>query len=190
MTAPIPGIEAESDMTSSLVVGAPRALRPVPFLLLTAGLGLVLGALFIEHVMGIAPCILCVYQRIPPALVAVLAGVAAVPRMPGRWARRLTALIGLVFLASAGLAGYHVGVEQHWWAGTAQCGGETAPPVDLSTNLADLRQALEAPEIVPCDAIPWSLLGISLAGYNMMISMLLAGLALWGVRRPDRWRER
>jgi len=182
MLAETPATNADPDMTS-------RRSRVVPLIYLVAGLALLLGAMVIEHGMGIAPCVLCLYQRIPPAVGVPLAALALWPRVPAVRARRLTALVALVFLAGAVLAGYHVGVEQHWWAGTAQCGGGAAPPLDLSTDLTALRRALEAPEVVPCDAIPWSMLGISLAGYNMIVSMGLAVLGLWAVRRPAFWRE-
>lgn len=182
MPANTPATDTVPQMTS-------RRPRVVPLLFLVAGLVLLLGALVIEHGMGIAPCVLCLYQRIPPAVALPLAALALWPRVPAAWARRLTAMVALVFLAGAVLAGYHVGVEQHWWAGTAQCGGDAAPPPDLSTDLSALRRALEAPEVVPCDAIPWSFVGISLAGYNMIVSMGLAVLGLWAAGRRALWRE-
>ncbi|MBB4284414.1 disulfide bond formation protein B [Roseospira goensis] len=177
-------------MSASLATTAPGGPRTLPLLFLLAGASLLSGALIIEHVGGIPPCILCVYQRFPPAIAAALGALAAWPRLPTPWARGLTAVIGVVFLSGALLAGYHVGVEQHWWAGTEQCGGEGAPPPSLSTNLSDLRSALDAPEVVPCDAVPWSLFGISLAGYNMILSLGLATLAAWAVRQPACWRDR
>lgn len=170
-------------------IAAPRRLHSVPLLFVGAGLALVGGALFIEHGLGIRPCILCEYQRIPPLLVAGLAGIAALPWVPRAGARRLIGLVALVFLGGAVLAGYHVGVEQHWWAGTDQCGGAGAPPPEVSASLADLRAALAVPEIVPCDAVPWSLFGISLAGFNLILSLGLSAVALWTVRRPDAWRD-
>jgi len=162
----------------------------MPLVFLVASLGVLGGALFIEHVMGIRPCVLCLYQRIAPGVAAVLAGVALLPMLPTVGARALVALIGLAFAANAALAGYHVGVEQHWWAGTPQCGGGAAAPPTVSGSLADLRASLDAPEIVPCDAVAWSLFGISVAGYNILISLGLAILAAWSVRQPAFWRER
>jgi disulfide bond formation protein DsbB len=176
-------------MTATLATPGPRGPRTVPLLFLAVALGLLGGALFIEHGLGIKPCVLCLYQRIAPGVVAVLAGLALLPVVPPRAARALTALIGVAFAANMVLAGYHVGVEQHWWAGTPQCGGDAAPPA-LSPNLADLNAALDAPEIVPCDAVPVSLFGISLAGYNSVMSLGLALLAVWAVRQPACWRER
>ncbi len=177
-------------MSTAVSVTAPGGLRAAPLFFLAAGLTLFGGAFFLEHGMGIEPCILCVYQRIAPALVVALAAIAALPRVPGLWARRLTLAIAGVFLAGAVLAGYHVGVEQHWWAGTPQCGGQTGAAPPLSASLGDLRAALAAPEIVPCDAVPWSLFGISLAGFNLILSLGLAVAAAWAARRAVPWRER
>lgn len=156
---------------------------------LTAALGLLGAAMVLEHGLGIAPCSLCEYQRVAPAVVAVLAMGAAWPAMPGRLARTLVALIALAFVANAGLAGYHVGVEQHWWAGTDSCGDGGASPPVLSSSLADLRAGLDEPEVVPCDSVAWSFLGISVAGYNLILSVMLAGVALWAARRPNLWRH-
>lgn len=190
MVRPHPMNESEVMTLATLhPIAAPRRLRPVPLLFVGAGLALLGGALFIEHGLGIRPCILCEYQRIPPLVVIVLAAVAAWPGLPRPWARALLGLVALVFLGGAVLAGYHVGVEQHWWAGTDQCGGADAPPSEVSTSLADLRAALAAPEIVPCDAVPWSLFGISLAGFNLILSLGLSAVALWAVRRPAAWRN-
>lgn len=190
-------------MSLSLSPATPTGPRTVPTLHLAAGLLLLAGAFVIEHVAGIAPCILCLYQRIPPAVVIVLAAAAAWPRVPRRPARLVFAGVAVVWAAGAGLAAYHVGVEQHWWAGTAQCGaptpagggsavpgGAAAGLPGLSPSLSDLRAALAEPELVRCDAVPWSLFGISLAGYNAIMSALLAILALWGVRHPAVWRAR
>jgi len=158
-------------------------LVPLAFL---GSVTVILGTAFVlEYGFDIAPCILCLYQRAAPTVVAVLAVVAAWPMVPARWARMLVGLIALAFVANAVLAGYHVGVEQHWWAGTDACGG--APT--LSSNLADLRAGLEHPDVVPCDTVAWSFLGLSVAGYNMILSVLLAGAAVWAVRRPSLWRS-
>ncbi len=156
---------------------------------LAAGLGLLGAAMVLEHGLGIAPCILCQYQRVAPVVVVALAMGAAWPATPGRTARTLVALIVLAFAVNAALAGYHVGVEHHWWAGTDSCGDGGAPPPVLSTSLRDLRAGLDDPEVVPCDTVAWSFMGISLAGYNLILSVMLAGAALWTTRRPNLWRH-
>ena len=90
----------------------------------------------------------------------------------------LLALTTIALLVSVGLGAFHVGVEQHWWPGTEDCG--TAP---LSGGDIDaLRQQLLATPVVRCDEVLWSLFGISMAGYNTLLSAglgLLAALALY-----------
>lgn len=177
-------------MTATLSTLRPRGPRTVPLLFLAVSLALLAGALVIEHGFGIKPCILCLYQRIAPGVAAGLALLALLPVIPLRAARLLTALVGVAFAANVVLAGYHVGVEQHWWAGTPQCGGGAAAPLSAPSSLADLNAALDAPEVVPCDAVPLSLFGVSLAGYNGLMSLGLAVLAVWAVRQPACWRAR
>jgi disulfide bond formation protein DsbB len=80
----------------------------------------------------------------------------------------------LAMAANAGIALFHAGVEQKWWQGITRC---TAPPVagDAGAMLADIL----AQPIVRCDAIPWSLFGVSMAGWNFIASVFLSGVALW-----------
>ena len=88
------------------------------------------------------------------------------------------ALAGLALLVGAGIAGYHVGVEQGWWAGPAGC----SAPAFAGMDVAQLRAALEATPVIRCDEIPWSLFGLSMAGYNFLLSLVLALVALgWTV---------
>lgn len=149
------------------------ARRRLPALLvLAAGLPL-LVALGAEHIGGLAPCPLCIWQRWPyaAALLLGLAGFAA----GGRPAllRALLALAALAFLASAAIAAFHVGVEQGWWQGTAACGGGVA---GAGLSAAELAAALLEAPAVRCDRVAWSLFGISMAGYNFLYATA-AGLA-------------
>lgn len=135
----------------------------------TAGsAALLVGALCFQYLGGLAPCHLCLLQRWPHAI-AILIGllILALPR------RGLALVAALVLVAGAGIAAYHVGVEQHWWAGPTSC---TAPePGSLSA--ADLLRQIEATPVVACDQIAWSLFGISMAGWNLLASLALA--VLW-----------
>jgi disulfide bond formation protein DsbB len=89
------------------------------------------------------------------------------------------ALCGAVFLAGAGIAVYHVGVEQHWWASTAACAG--ALPAEMTVEALRAQLAVRPPK--PCDQVDWTLFGISFAGYNLMASLALAAFSLAGARR-------
>jgi disulfide bond formation protein DsbB len=130
-----------------------------------------------EHVFGLQPCILCLYERVPYAVAAVLAAAAAFLPMARRWRALLMGLVALVFAVGAALAFYHVGVEEHWWASVAACGGE----LSAGAEVGDLRQ-LSAADLKPCDRVDWRLFGLSLAGYNVVASAILAGIGIAGAR--------
>jgi disulfide bond formation protein DsbB len=136
---------------------------------------------------GLEPCVLCIYQRyVYGAAIAV--GLVTVGLMTGGLIRRPAlgrlgmGLAALVFFAGAGIAFFHVGVEQLWWQGTAECHG---PVFDPDLSLEALAEAMMNTRFVPCDQIPWSLFGISMAGYNVLASLGLAAASLWAA-----WRMR
>jgi disulfide bond formation protein DsbB len=138
-------------------------------------LALLLGALAFQFVGGLAPCPLCLWQRWPHAA-AVLAGAAALA-LPGR----ALPLLGLLAaLATAAIGGFHAGVEQGWWQGLASCTGGSLAGVSV-TDLLNPNADIAAP--VRCDAIAWSLAGLSMAAWNMILSLGLAALWLAAVRR-------
>jgi disulfide bond formation protein DsbB len=154
--------------------------RQAAALLLLASAALLGGAFAFQYLGGLAPCILCWWQRYAHMAVIVIA--AAAIAVSGRsdsgrgesragWA--MVALAGMAVLAGAGIAAFHVGVEQHWWAGTPECGSQ----VGGASGIEELRARLLAQPIVRCDEIAWSLFGISMAGYNFLISLALAGFA-------------
>ena len=94
---------------------------------LTAALGIAMlgGAFAFQHWGGLAPCVLCIYQRWPWVAVILLGSLAVVFRRRPAAAHTLLGLAALAMLVGAGIAGFHVGVEQYWWAGTAECSGVT-----------------------------------------------------------------
>lgn len=132
-----------------------------------------------EHLFGLEPCILCLYERVPYAVASIVTGIALAVPAPGVWRPRLMAAAGIVFLIGAGLAFYHVGVEQHWWRSVAACEGA------LATGVEDLR-SLSAADLKPCDRVDWRLFGLSLAGYNVFLSLALAAVCAVGVRAMTR----
>lgn len=147
------------------------------------GCAMLAGALAFQHIGDLAPCALCIDQRKAWGAVILLAALALWPERKRRIAVAL-ALLGLAGAAAfvgAGVAVFHVGVEQQWWAGTAECGAGFEG--FGAGGVAELREQLLARPVVRCDEIAWSLGGISMAGWNGLIS-LAAGLgALWIVLR-------
>ena len=122
---------------------------------------------------GYAPCELCILQRWPH-LVAVL--IAALIALTGR-VRALAVLGTFAAAVAMGLAVYHAGVEWQFWAGPSHCSGGVGDLASMSTT--ELMSRLQSAPVVRCDEIAWSLLGISMAGWNAICSALLA--ILWGI---------
>ena len=153
--------------------------RGPALILILACAGLLLGALFFQYVVGLAPCALCIYQRWPHLVVLVLAALALLFARPDRSPARagLLALAGVSLLVTAGVGVFHVGVEQHWWEGLASCTGGTG-----AATIEDLRAQIMNAPVVRCDDIAWQMFGISMAGYNVLISTALAVFAFLAAR--------
>ncbi|MGJ8545307.1 MAG: disulfide bond formation protein B [Sulfitobacter sp.] len=135
---------------------------------------LLLGALAFQHLGGLAPCKLCIWQRWPHvAAIAVGLLVAVTNRAQLAWLGALAAL------ATAAVGLYHMGVEQGWWEGPTSC---TSGPIGGMSADELMTQILNAP-MVRCDDIAWSLMGLSMAGWNMVLSLVLAGIWVQAARR-------
>ena len=158
------------------------AERPwlAPSILAAISAAAILIALASQIWGGLQPCVLCLWQRWAhgSAIALALLAVAAALLAGRRWAGRLTALAGIAAFAGAGIALYHVGVEQQWWPGTSGCGAGAL----TGSSVQDLRAQIEAAPIVRCSDIPWSLFGISMAGYNAILSAALGLFALAAAR--------
>ena len=159
--------------TAARLDSGPAALARLVALLVPAGL--LGGALLSQHVGGLAPCEMCYWQRWPHGAAIVLAALAFTgPAASGR-SRALTALAALAIAVSGAIGVFHAGVEYGWWEGFSQCTAGGA------MNLDDL---LSAP-VIRCDEVQWSLLGVSMAGWNAIISLGSAALvAVLLARRP------
>ncbi|MCY4139088.1 MAG: disulfide bond formation protein B [Rhodobacteraceae bacterium] len=131
------------------------------------------GAFAFEHIGGMPPCKLCIWQRWAH-FGAIAAGLAAIAL--GR-TRAFAVLGGLAVLFGAGVAGYHAGVEQQWWTGPETCAA--LPPAAMSAE-ERLDELLQTP-VIRCDDIPGSLAGVSMAGWNGLISLVLAWIWLQAV---------
>ena len=152
-------------MATSSLFTHPKAAPAAAALVSAAALAI---ALISQHVFGLQPCVLCHYQRYAFVVALVLAVLALLAKP-----RLFLALAGLAFLTGAGIAAFHVGVEQGWWQGTAGC---HAPTFDSTASVDEMREALLNTDFVACDKVAWSLFGISMAGYNFLFSLLF-GLA-------------
>lgn len=145
-------------------------------LLLAIGAALTIAAaLAFEHLGGYRPCPLCLKERIA-YYAAIPAGlVAALLFATGRQAvaRVILVLAALGLLYNAGLGVYHSGVEWKWWDGPTECGSTG----DLSTG-GNLLEAIESEKRIRCDEAAWRFLGLSFAGWSVLLSLGLAGVAL------------
>ncbi|TAN59721.1 MAG: disulfide bond formation protein B [Magnetospirillum sp.] len=134
------------------------------------------SALVAQYVFGLRPCILCLIQRGPFVLAALLAAVAL--RLPIH-GRTLLQLAGLALLINGGVAVYHVGVEQHWWVSAVCPAGEVGGPVSVVDLMAEMNKPVE----VHCDQPAWSFHGITMAALNIPFSALLGLMTLVLARR-------
>jgi disulfide bond formation protein DsbB len=154
-------------------------LKPRLVLVFIAALAIISAALLSEYWGGLLPCALCLKQRVAFFIALPLLALAywQADKAPAAM-RGLLTTIGIIFLANAGLAFYHAGIEYGYWLGPASCGGGGAQAQDTKA----LFEALASSDMVRCDAPAFSLFGISLAGYNMLACLALAGLALYPTR--------
>jgi disulfide bond formation protein DsbB len=160
-----------------------RRLDPtLPLAVFLLGLATILGAWGFELIGGYVPCMLCLQERIPYyvglplVLVAILASFAGAADHISRY---LLLFAGFVFLIGAGLGVYHAGAEWGWWAGPATCGGVATGSGSLLDQIGQIR-------VVSCTEASWRFAGLSFAGWNAVVSLLLAIGAFWAAFRPAR----
>ncbi|HEX7792678.1 MAG TPA: disulfide bond formation protein B [Afipia sp.] len=142
------------------------------------------GAWFFQLVLDIRPCPLCLEQRYAYYLAIPLAALVAFGAsrdVPSGLLGAGLVVLALAFLANAGLGAYHAGVEWSLWQGPTDC---TGPITDLGGG--GLLDTLNKVKVIRCDEVQWKFLGLSLAGYNALISLALAGVAAWGLLKPAR----
>jgi disulfide bond formation protein DsbB len=134
--------------------------------------GLLGGALFSQYIGGLYPCEMCYWQRWPHGA-AILLAIIALASPLGVARTRLIVLLAALLIAISGAIGvFHAGVELGWWEGITTC---------TATGARSLQDILNTP-LIRCDQVQWSFLGISMAGWNAIISLIgaavIAGLAL------------
>jgi disulfide bond formation protein DsbB len=149
--------------------------RNMLILMATAGsAALMLGAFAFQYIGGLPPCAMCIWQRYPH-VVAIAIGLIAL-----RFGTPVLAWLGaLAALTTAAIGGYHTGVERGWWEGPTTC---TSGPIGgLSTD--ELFDQIMSAPLVRCDEVPWEMFGLSMASWNMVISLGLMVLWIAAARR-------
>ena len=184
----IPASAGMSGANIVLMKSAVEAQRPTQALAVAAvtviAAATLIGAWIFQYGFNIVPCELCLEQRYAYYVVipaGALLAIAASRGLDRRWVAFGLVVLGLVTLANAGLATYHSGVEWGWWKGPTAC---TGPMVDFG-KAGNLLEQLNKVKVVRCDEVQWRFLGLSLAGYNVLISLLMSAIALWGAMRKN-----
>jgi disulfide bond formation protein DsbB len=144
-----------------------------------AGVATIGGFFFFQYVVGLAPCPLCLEQRNAYYLSVPLAALLWLGA--GYGSQRKVLLLGFLVIAAAmvwntGLSTYHAGIEWKWWPGPQECTG----PMNNVGSAKDLLGQLNTFSPIRCDEAAWRFLGLSLAGYDVLVSLALTIVALWG----------
>jgi disulfide bond formation protein DsbB len=157
--------------TGSLKGAVSAPARAAQWLAVLVPGGLLAGALGSEHLAGLNPCEMCYWQRWPHWAALALGGLSFF--LPRR-ARALTLLAALAIAVSGAIGVFHAGVEAGWWQGLTACATSAGggSPEDV------LKSILAAP-VIRCDQVQWAFLGLSMAGWNALISLTSAGAIAW-----------
>ena len=145
------------------------------------GLATIAGFFFFQYVMGLPPCPLCLEQRYAFYVGVPLAGLLWLGAGHGAARKVLVAgfvVIAVIMLWNTGLGAYHAGVEWKFWAGPTDCSG----PLNDLRGGGGLLSQLKSISVVRCDEAAWRLFGISLPGWNVLVSFALAAIAAAGAR--------
>lgn len=154
------------------IVDGRLLVRPAFLILLGSG-GLLLGAIAFQYIGKLPPCALCYWQRYGHIAALGIAWLALWPLSPPV-RRTVLTLAGLALLVTAGIALYHAGVEWKWWPGPQSCTSSGG----FGGSIEELKRRIMQTPMVRCDEIPWSLMGLSMAGWNGLFSLLLGVGAL------------
>jgi disulfide bond formation protein DsbB len=136
------------------------------------------GAYISQYGFGLFPCEMCWWQRWPHFIAIALAGIAATGITP----RLLTALAASFIGISGAIGGFHAGVEYGWWEGITQC-------AQMAVQGGDSLEAVLNAPMIRCDVAPFEFLGVSLAGWNFIISTMTAIAIFALLLRPAAPRQ-
>jgi disulfide bond formation protein DsbB len=164
------------DLTAAMRMRSPFGIALV---ILAIAVSSIAGA-FVFEALGYAPCELCLTERIPYYAAIPVAGLAVLfaARCPRRLVRAAFSILAAIFAASAIFGAYHAGVEWGFWPGPLECSG----PLDRAASGDDFLKQLQNFKVTRCDAPALRILGLSLAGWNAVVSAGLAALAVAGAR--------
>lgn len=163
----------------------PSPTLTAALLVLVVASATIAGAWFFQLVLDILPCPMCLEQRYAYYTLIPLSALVALGT--GKGAPRPLLIAGLVLIAliAAGnsiFGVYHAGVEWKFWQGPTDC---TGPLVNFG-KAGSLLEQLDKVKVIRCDEVQWRFLGLSLAGYNALISALMAAIAGWGAAKSPR----
>jgi disulfide bond formation protein DsbB len=164
------------------------ASRPIlsgAIIVAVVGAAAIVGAWFFQYGLGLSPCPLCLEQRYAYYFVVPLAILVALGDEAGASRKVLIAALAAIaagMLWNTALGVYHAGIEWQWWPGPQECSGTG----DLG-SAGSLADKLKSVTVVRCDEAAWRFLGLSLAGYNALVSLALAAVAGWTLLRT--WRQ-
>jgi disulfide bond formation protein DsbB len=172
---------AEAAIGSGAATRRDVPLIPARLLALLLPSALLLAAFGSEHIGGLVPCEMCWWQRYPHMVAVLLAASAFTAPESAARARLLTTFAALAIAVSGAIGVYHAGVELKIFEGITTCTSLASG----ASNEELLKSIMNAP-IVRCDQIQWSFLGISMAGWNALVSLTGAAAILWLLRRELR----
>ncbi len=173
------------EMVMTFENAAAHPAKTAPLAIAILGAATLIGAWIFQYGFGIQPCPLCLEQRYAYYFAIPLACLLAAGVPFG--ASRKVLVAGFVVIAglmlwNAGLGAYHAGVEWGFWQGPTDCSG----PITELGGPGGILKKIQSIKIVRCDEVQWKFLGLSLAGYNVLISLALAAIAFWGA--AGAWR--
>lgn len=163
--------------TKPILAKPPRIVMAASAVVLGVAAATILAALAFEYLGGYAPCPLCLEERyayyfaVPASAIALILARGYATGL----ARILLLLIAVAFLANTAVGIFHAGVEWKWWAGPGECSGA----FELQWGDGGI---VDTP-IIRCDEASWRFLGLSFAGWNAVVSALLAAVAAYGASR-------
>jgi disulfide bond formation protein DsbB len=175
-------VTLDATMKSSQASGKANPALTAALAIAAIAAATLMGAWFFQLVLDIRPCPLCLEQRYAYYLaipLGALVALAAAKDAPRAVLVAGLAILALAALGNAYLGGYHAGVEWGFWPGPTEC---TGPLLDFG-KAGNLLDNLDKVKVIRCDEVQWRFLGISLAGYNVLISLAMAALAAWGIAK-------